>query len=76
MTLCLGYSICSQHGEPEASGAAAVERRFPQGGDHPGQHPQTTQLSEGLQCCNPLADAALRGVRWEYWAGFSFKTPM
>lgn len=59
ITVCLGHSVCSQHGQPEASGAAAAEGRFSQGGDHPGQHSQTTQLSEGLQCCHPLADAAL-----------------
>lgn len=61
--VCLGHSICSEHGEPEASGAAAAERRFPPGGDHSGQHSQTAQLSERLQRGYPLADAALRRVR-------------
>ena len=61
--MCLGHALCSQHGEPEASGATAAEGRFPQRGDHPGQHSQTAQLSEGLQCRYPLADAALCRVR-------------
>lgn len=62
-TVRVGYSVCSQHGKPEASGAAAAKGRFPQGGNYLGQHPKTAQLSERLQCCYSLADVALCRVR-------------
>lgn len=56
---CVGHSLCSQYGEPEASGAAALKGRFPQRGAHLGQHSETAELSEGLQRRYPLANAAL-----------------
>lgn len=67
MPFCIlaGFSLRLQCGQPPAAGAAAAEGGLPEGGDSPGQHPQTAELPARLQRRHPLADAAHCGVRSE-----------